>query len=889
MHKSSTTSVTITNVCHTNTATTVSPNLANCQQLKRIKNALETYLAKDADFSTLDIMELVNGFLYLLINYNDDDELEYIYNQLDDNCNVLNCAIFRRNCRNRTHRTDDMKNSHLICVEDMARREILDKIHCLYQHSFDIGYRLSSAQKLSIQESHNKESVQSQVFVKESSKQFQIYKDILISNHNKCPKHNQLYSSNIESELKMSDKMYSFGFKFQYRDDSKKKYPRNLTPSILVYPQHASLKEELVSNQISTISLLQFQIEYRKAEINVTSDYGKSFDDMSIECILCLMVYCNYTELQYQFSKTYRQNDGDDHKHFYFVGKNLAYAVQKHGKYIQQDSVREFYHGIGEQLLFPEFISSRWGVGGVSVYCPLSTSAQFSVALNFANIKGIVIQFEGDCSYSKLSKHFSTTWVSDFPHESEYLFLQNQYPLHIRNIYNVSTGHEFKLILNALKIIEIMTAASTLDFPMIDDELKSSIIIIFHKSSISSLNSYAQELIYLYCCNKNSICLNYNKIKHGSCSFLLDIFFEAKDQSFRCKKVLELFPNLRYLQISNIAFQPQILEELLTNMENCSSKLEHITLAETHSECMDMRRRIQKWQGKFQKLHFVTYKETTPIKKAQATNLSFLDEFKDFDNDQAKQKLSNLRNESSKTIPILICKPEETNITLIITQLQQQAYTLQLQQKLFNLAKNAIDKKLNSLTAVTNQSIRSLHGDINSQSDNEYQYKIANSIYQKYLSIVFNVIKTKCDKRINWARFRRKIDEKTVWSALKGYLFHNTPTVMIEYLWIPLLKDIDDFYKKIATNWSGDSNGNVLNDVQMQQYLRKKFLKELLGFKLQISQYSNPSGPIIQHVCWTIETFQQFINAHFDNSKSYKFAEWSEWMNTKTTNCAKIY
>eukprot|EP01083_Nonionella_stella_P093205 261073_1 len=95
--------------------------------------------------------------------------------------------------------------------------------------------------------------------------------------------------------------------------------------------------------------------------------------------------------------------------------------------------VKTFYHGIGEQLVLP-FVSN-----GVRVTSPLSTSSQLSVAARFTDQnRGIVVEFasnNGACSY------FSLSWLSNYPGEREYLFMQCiEYNVHahlkIKNIIN---------------------------------------------------------------------------------------------------------------------------------------------------------------------------------------------------------------------------------------------------------------------------------------------------------------------------------------------------------------------------------------------------------------------------------------------------------------------
>eukprot|EP01084_Bolivina_argentea_P213499 362572_1 len=45
---------------------------------------------------------ILNNFLYLSCDHNTDAEFEYIYSQINTECNIYNCDIFKRNYRNRS-------------------------------------------------------------------------------------------------------------------------------------------------------------------------------------------------------------------------------------------------------------------------------------------------------------------------------------------------------------------------------------------------------------------------------------------------------------------------------------------------------------------------------------------------------------------------------------------------------------------------------------------------------------------------------------------------------------------------------------------------------------------------------------------------------------------
>eukprot|EP01083_Nonionella_stella_P298485 1013088_1 len=157
--------------------------------------------------------------------------------------------------------------------------------------------------------------------------------------------------------------MYSFGFRFIYdihkqrmgKEEHRNIY-RDYLDGIFVVPKYHDLKQELTSNTISTLTMSQFNHLHNKAIVYFNSAYRKQYIQpwensmlipirrrhvgplhaannnmvhneqyINMKHIMCLMVYCNYTNLQYEFSKTYRINHGADHSQFYHLGKYLQH------------------------------------------------------------------------------------------------------------------------------------------------------------------------------------------------------------------------------------------------------------------------------------------------------------------------------------------------------------------------------------------------------------------------------------------------------------------------------------------------------------------------------------------------------------------------------------
>eukprot|EP01084_Bolivina_argentea_P000914 1670_1 len=169
------------------------------------------------------------------------------------------------------------------------------------------------------------------------------------------------------------------------------------------------------------------------------------------------MIYCNYDELQFEFSKTYRCID--THDEFFHLGKTLKHVIHTFGVHCGDGNVHTFYHGVSEQLLFPHCIVDRAGFNpGICVRCPLSTTESFAVAMNFTNYNhGMIVEFGHLMTCAP--KYFYVSWLSDYPNEREYLFMQNEGidGLLVQNIINIKHGIEYKMIITALKKIEQIT------------------------------------------------------------------------------------------------------------------------------------------------------------------------------------------------------------------------------------------------------------------------------------------------------------------------------------------------------------------------------------------------------------------------------------------------
>eukprot|EP01083_Nonionella_stella_P147861 467128_1 len=109
-------------------------DLKQSVHLYRLKIVMRKYTKYPHEPILQSVSVILGDFLYLMQHYGKDEEFEIIANELG-HCDVNNCNILLRHFGRREHR------------EDGLLYDILSKIHCYYQHCYDIGNKLSSKDK----------------------------------------------------------------------------------------------------------------------------------------------------------------------------------------------------------------------------------------------------------------------------------------------------------------------------------------------------------------------------------------------------------------------------------------------------------------------------------------------------------------------------------------------------------------------------------------------------------------------------------------------------------------------------------------------------------------------------------------------------------------------
>eukprot|EP01083_Nonionella_stella_P273009 926083_1 len=597
------------------------PFNAACDTLVNFIKIMKHYYQNHVQcIETMDaskLLKITNDYLHILQYHDTDDQFTAIYNVLDQ-CDMTKCAMFARNNRNRITNADHMTQPY------DHRYIIMDKMHCYFHHSYEIGNRLSNddMRKLQrviseIEQKHDEDGTFDEILL--NGKAIKMYEMIHLKriihndfykklNEQYFSKYNQLCSAVKENQDKSNVKLvessiFALGHEFHYGYAGEIKAPmlRGFpVPNPIVFSEKeavfASLKEEVLNNPFAILNMDQYQNECKKAGIYLASrycrDHYKSHDtvnddpyelyqnihwEFELEYILAMMLYCNFTALQFYFSKTYRDNKGNDHKYFYHWGKCLKICTQQFGDAIS----KTFYHGISHKAHFASYVNHDH-VEGINIWSPVSTSVSYPVALNFAKEHGLLVEISDTAHMVSMkrkfeinSKSLSVSWLSDFPGEREWLFVQSVSNLLIINILEIESGFEYKMIFTAMQIIhEVIRGLFYSERLQImnDSDMRRLISMILkdrvnahifeqYKPSLT-LSAFAQQMLNTLFLNQKTVCVHYWRWRKDAALFatlLLHHDYEWIDLDSTCA----LFPNVSAINVSNICLCNAIFDNIL--------------------------------------------------------------------------------------------------------------------------------------------------------------------------------------------------------------------------------------------------------------------------------------------------------------------------------------
>eukprot|EP01084_Bolivina_argentea_P284961 488527_1 len=277
-----------------------------------------------------------------------------------------------------------------------------------------------------------------------------------------------------EDQLDPDNINYSFGQKFYF--DEKDKYKQFQWSLSTPYDSHwyimkkyDNLKDEIIKNKIFALNVTQYNLTYASAKrlleySQVLREYiQKNVDKadkrfyphvvqkITVEHIVSILLYCNYSDLSYNFSKGFRKlnNKESDNefkqrkREFYHWAKILIETVESFGVQMRDSKINIFYTGISQPVVFHSFVEH--------FYCPTSTSRQFAVAMIFAAENGVILELE-KMHYARghYLKFFNCSLLSCYANEDERLFIGGYGPLQVHNIRTIKDGKNYSIFINAM-------------------------------------------------------------------------------------------------------------------------------------------------------------------------------------------------------------------------------------------------------------------------------------------------------------------------------------------------------------------------------------------------------------------------------------------------------
>eukprot|EP01084_Bolivina_argentea_P182983 315818_1 len=222
---------------------------------------------------------------------------------------------------------------------------------------------------------------------------------------------------------------FYFGIDFQYYDDYLYNANGCKKEQQFVCAHFNTLKEELLCNPIYKMSLFQFEDTYLKAIIfkqtkfiksKTAANMGyindaatiKSGDELTINHIICILTYTNYSKLQQEFKQTWWQSiqsNAESHTYIAHWSRYLFEIVKFYGDIM--DIKQRVYVGLNNKLLFDQFQTY--------FNCPLSSSVKNDVAECFAAVNGVILELQRSHQYTKYFKAFM---LSNFYDEHELFY-----------------------------------------------------------------------------------------------------------------------------------------------------------------------------------------------------------------------------------------------------------------------------------------------------------------------------------------------------------------------------------------------------------------------------------------------------------------------------------
>eukprot|EP01084_Bolivina_argentea_P025579 47571_1 len=304
---------------------------------------------------------------------------------------------------------------------------------------------------------------------------------------------------------------------------------------LYVAQKYKDLKSEILTyitiDKYNTKVLLKSQIymnteKVRKMEADTWKiehlHYGiTAGDKISINHLMVLIMYCDFTKFCTKFSESFRCVRSNEplscvkkrNSEFWWNSKILRETVQIYGVNRWDHSQKgPFYCGISVVMNIPQF--------SIRLSAPTSTSKQIQVAINFATKTGMILQVNNygarDMDFLRL---FDCCWISNYGEEDECLFMGGDRRVRIQSVRIISSGLNFGIFMHSLYVFDCMVNGSLMEGIKIQaKDLKIIAKLVSGKDNV--FHTYIHDTFELFCITKAQITIN---------MYFLDSYFKKSN------------------------------------------------------------------------------------------------------------------------------------------------------------------------------------------------------------------------------------------------------------------------------------------------------------------------------------------------------------------------
>eukprot|EP01084_Bolivina_argentea_P077633 140858_1 len=447
---------------------------------------------------------------------------------------------------------DDNKNEHLIEVTES--NGLMDKLFENISQSHE--YNENDIKQL-------KQFLSSNEYDSDS-----LYDDISSSNpfifsNFKSKAKNKSIQNSVDDKLAFGTE-YQVGFHFYYWDfyknneDTLKPSPQHThvikKKELFVEPKYNNFKQEALNNKIAMFSLYQWNKTHTKAttklqawnndetvkNISAAKDkyhYGiQEGTPISINHIMSLLCYCNYSQQGFNFTRTFRRQYYEEplrsvkkrNQEVRCWSKLLKETVCCFGTRFGDSDIQVLYFAIKRQYI-PSTI--------VCLAAPVETTPDFQKAAMDWGSNGLVLEFKLTNQPAEV-KYFNTNGWSKYSSEEMKLLFGCQFPIQIYSIRDILQKKNHQLFCSAFSILHNVLAGSQLDkaTKKIVSAYNALTEKITNQQHHKSLDGYLQKQFDAFCKSRRQIILNLHKFKQSNTTFH-DVFINSIKEQNEMKQI----------------------------------------------------------------------------------------------------------------------------------------------------------------------------------------------------------------------------------------------------------------------------------------------------------------------------------------------------------------